>query len=244
MRAVAYTRVSTQEQADSGLSLTGQRERIAAYCTARGWTLVETVTDAGVSGGTLDRPGLRHVLDLVRRHEVEVVCVLKLDRLTRSVKDLGTLLETFDRARVDFSSVTDNFDTSNANGRLVLNVLASVAQWERDIIAERTSDAMQVAKRQGRRVGAVPFGFTLGQDGTTLDPDPAALETVADIADRRRNGESLRRIAGALNAAGVLTAQAKTWTAETVRRVLHNDLYALHVDGFTPETRRREAVAA
>ena len=234
MKAVAYTRVSTQEQAESGLSLTGQQERIAAYCTAREWELVEVVTDAGVSGAKLQRPGLSRVLELVRRREVDVVVVLKLDRLTRSVRDLGDLLERFEKAKVDFSSVTDNFDTSNANGRLVLNVLASVAQWERDIIAERTSDAMQVARAQGRRVGAVPFGFTLALDGETLQADPAAMETVADIADLRRNGESLRGIARVLNAAGVVTAQAKTWTAETVRRVLRNDLYVDLVDGFTP----------
>ena len=122
-RAIAYTRVSTREQAESGLSLDGQAERIAAYCTARGWTLVETVTDAGVSGGTLQRPGLSRVLEQVRRGDVDVVCVLKLDRLTRSVRDLGDLLETFDAADVAFASVTDSFDTTCANGRLVLNVI-------------------------------------------------------------------------------------------------------------------------
>ena len=244
MKAIAYTRVSTQEQADSGLSLTGQRERIAAYCIAREWELVETVTDAGVSGGTLQRPGLSHVLDMVRRGDVDVVVVLKLDRLTRSVKDLGDLLERFEKAQVAFSSVSDNFDTTSANGKLVLNILGSVAQWERDVIAERTSDAMQVARSQGKRVGAVPFGFTLAQDGETLDPDPEALETVAAIADLRRKGESLRSIARTLNAAGIATAQAAAWTAETVRRVLRNDLYTQHVAGWTPEGRRRDVAAA
>ena len=136
---------------------------------------MDTVTDAGLSGATLDRPGLQKVLESVRRHEVDAVVVLKLDRLTRSVKDLGILLEAFDRAGVAFSSVTDSFDTSTANGRLVLNVLGSVAQWERDIIAERTSDALQVKKAQGRRVGAVPFRFSLGPTATNCSPTPNGL---------------------------------------------------------------------
>ena len=238
MKAIGYTRVSTQEQADSGLSMEGQRERIAAYCTARGWTLMEIVTDAGVSGGTLERPGLTAVLEKVRRREVDVVCVLKLDRLTRNVRDLGDLLERFDRADVAFSSVTDNFDTTTANGKLVLNILGSVAQWERDIIAERTSDAMQVARAQGRRVGSVPYGFTLGEDGETLEPDPAKLERVAEIADLRRGGGTLTGIARRLNAIGATAANGGSWFAETVKRVLRNDLYERHVPGFIPEGRR------
>ena len=244
MKAIGYTRVSTQEQADSGLSLEGQRERIAAYCTAKGWTLTEVVTDAGLTGTNMDRPGLSRVLDLVRRRQVDVVVTLKLDRLTRKVRDLGDLLEKFDRAEVAFSSVMDSFDTTCANGRLVLNVLASVAQWEAEANSERTAAAMQVAKRQGRRVGAVPFGFSLADDGATLEPDAEVLETVAYIADLRRKGESLRGIARTLNVAGTRTAQAATWTAEQVRRVLRNDLYTRYVDGFIPESRRREAAAA
>ena len=243
MRAIAYTRVSTQEQAESGLSLTGQRERIAAYCTAKNWELVETVEDAGVSGGTLVRPGLSRVLELVRRRQVDVVVTLKLDRLTRSVRDLGDLVETFDHAQVAFATVTDNFDTTTANGKLVLNILGSVAQWERDIIAERTSDAMQVARSQGRRVGAVPFGFTLTEDGGTLEPDAEKLAVVVEIAEQRRNGGTLRGIARTLNAAGIATAHAATWTAEQVRRVLRNDLYTRYIDGFVPESRRMEAAA-
>jgi len=238
MKAIGYTRVSTREQADSGLSLEGQRERIAAYCTARGWTLGEIVVDAGVSGGTLERPGLSRILETVRRREVDVVVVLKLDRLTRSVKDLGDVLERFERADVAFTSVTDNFDTTTANGKLVLNILGSVAQWERDVIAERTADAMQVARSQGRRVGAVPFAFTLGTDGETLEPDPAKLETVAEIARQRRGGGTLTGIARRLNAIGATAANGGSWFAETVKRVLRNDLYERHVPGFVPEGRR------
>ena len=235
VKAVAYTRVSTQEQADSGLSLEGQEKRIAAYCEAREWELVGVISDAGFSGGTLQRPGLQRVLELVKRGEVDVVCVLKLDRLTRSVKDLGTLLETFDKKQVAFSSVSDNFDTSCANGRLILNVLGSVAQWEREIISERTEDALAVKKAQHRRVGELPFGFTLAEDGDALTPNEKQLETVAQVAEWRRAGGSLNGIARQLNALGIATAKGSTWAAQTVKRVLRNNLYVDFIPGFVPE---------
>lgn len=235
MRAIGYTRVSTREQADSGLSLEGQERRIRAYCEAREWELAGIITDAGLSGGNMNRPGLSQVLELVRTGAVDVVCVLKLDRLTRSVKDLGILLEAFDRKGVAFSSVSDNFDTSTANGRLVLNVLGSVAQWERDIIAERTSDALQVKKTSHRRTGELPFGFGLADDGDTLLPQAEQLETVAQVAEWRREGATLNGIAQRLNALGVATAKGGTWAAQTVKRILQNSTYVDFVAGFVPE---------
>lgn len=225
MDVIGYIRVSTQEQADSGLSLEGQEKRIRAYCEAKDWVLVEVVTDASESGGDLKRPGLQRVLELIRQRTVDGLVVLKLDRLTRSVKDLGILLDAFERAAVAFSSVTDNFDTSTANGRLVMNLLASVAQWERDIIAERTTDALAVKKARRERVGAVPFGFRLGEDGAKLLPVPGQLATVRDMAEWRREGASLNGIARRLNDVGAASAQGGRWAAKTVRGILRNNLY-------------------
>lgn len=148
MKAVCYLRVSTREQAEEGVSLAAQEEKTKAYCVARGWECIGVLRDEGVSGGSLDRPGLQEALDLCRRGEAQALVVLKLDRLTRSVRDLGFLLEdVFDRHHVAFASVADNFDTSTANGRLILNVLGSVAQWEREIIVERTTDALAHKKK-------------------------------------------------------------------------------------------------
>lgn len=235
MRAVGYIRVSTQEQADSGLSLEGQEKRIRAYCEAKAWQLEEVIVDAGESGSNTNRPGLQRVRDMVRRREVEVVVVLKLDRLTRSVKDLGILLEELEKTQVAFSSVTDNFDTTTANGRLVMNVLASVAQWERDIIVERTTDALAVKKSRHERVGAVPFGFSLAKDGKGLEPVPEQLATVEQIATMRREGIGLNAIARALNAAEVATAQGGRWAAKTIRGIVRNSLYSGVVPHFTQE---------
>ena len=235
MKAIGYVRVSTQEQADSGLSLQDQETRIRAYCQAKGWDLVEVLVDAGASGANTNRPGLRQVLAMVRHREVDVICVLKLDRLTRSVKDLGLLLEEFEHHQVAFSSVTDNFDTTTANGRLVMNVLASVAQWERDIIAERTRDALAVKKASLRRTGEIPFGFKLDDDGDRLLPDVDQLQTVDRITDRRRQGATLRAIADELNLLRVTSAKGGRWAAKTVRSILRNTIYRGLVPGFEPE---------
>lgn len=221
MRAVCYLRVSTREQAEEGVSLAAQEEKTRAYCVARDWTCAGVIADEGASGGTLDRPGLQEALDLCRRGEVEVVVVLKLDRLTRSVKDLGDLLEgVFDpKTGADFASVSDNFDTSTANGRLVLNILASVAQWEREIIIERTTDALAHKKAAGRRSGQVPFGFDLAGDGDTLLRVPGELAIIDELRARREAGETLQALADDLNGRGVPTKNGGRWWPATVANI-------------------------
>jgi hypothetical protein len=140
IKAIGYVRVSTDEQAADGVSLAAQEHKIRMYAELYGIELVEVVVDAGQSAKTLDRPGLRRVLDLLRQRKVEGVIVAKLDRLTRSVADLNTLIDTFfcERAGRQLWSVADSIDTRTAAGRLVLNILGSVGQWERETIAERT----------------------------------------------------------------------------------------------------------
>jgi len=236
MKAIGYVRVSTQEQTESGLSLDSQRRKIEAFCEAKDWRLTEIVSDPGLSGGNMQRPGLQDVLRKVKKREVDVVVVLKLDRLTRSVKDLCTLLEGFDKAGVAFSSVSDNFDTSTANGRLVLNILGSVNQWERDVISERTRDALAEKKAQHRRsAGEIPFGFTIAHDSDFLLPVDRQLETVGRIAEWRRSGESLNAIARKLNALGVATKKGGRWAAQTIKVIVRNSLYSDFVPGFASE---------
>lgn len=226
MRAICYLRVSTREQADEGVSLAAQEEKTRAYCTARGWECAGVIADEGLSGSSLDRPGLQEALDLCRRREVDVLVVLKLDRLTRSVKDLGELLEGVfhPKTGADFASVSDNFDTSTANGRLVLNILASVAQWEREIIVERTVDALAHKKANGRRTGQVPFGFSLADDGDHLLPVPGELEIIDELRARRGGGETLQAIADDLNAREIATKNGGRWWARTVANIATAEL--------------------
>ena len=224
MKAICYLRVSTREQAEGGVSLDHQEAKTRAYCEARDWTCEKVIRDEGWSGGTLDRPGLAEALRMIRKGEAQALVVLKLDRLTRKVADLGYLVDhVFDRYDVAFSSVQDNFDTSTANGRLVLNILGSVAQWERDIIAERTADALAHKKAQGRRTGEVPYGYDLAEDGDTLLPNADELGIIREVQARREEGETLQGIADELNGREVPTKKGARWWPGTIRNLLSAD---------------------
>jgi DNA invertase Pin-like site-specific DNA recombinase len=172
-KAVGYIRVSTDSQAEHGVSLEAQKAKIEAYAALYELTLVDIVVDAGVSAKTLDRPGLTRALAMLRKGEASALLVAKLDRLTRSVKDLGTLVEDyFASDKITLLSVADAIDTRTAAGRLVLNVLGSVAQWERETIGERTSEAMAHKREQGQRTSLhAPYGFQIDDDGKTLVAD-------------------------------------------------------------------------
>jgi site-specific DNA recombinase len=218
MRVVGYIRVSTEEQAVGGVSLDSQRAKVAGYASLYNLDLVAVEVDAGVSAKTLDRPGLKAALDRLDRGEADGILVTKLDRLTRSVADLAVLLDRYfgDRAGRQLFSVGDNIDTRTAAGRLVLNVLMSVAQWERETVVERTRDAVRHKQACGHRVGQVPYGKRLADDGRTLLEDPAEAEVLAEIRRRRAAGETLRSIAGDLQARGVPTKNGKPWLFSTI----------------------------
>lgn len=168
MKAIGYVRVSTEKQADHGVSLSAQAEKIKAMAVVQGVELVDVIEDAGASAGTLDRAGMKKLLALVDSGKVQTVIIAKLDRLTRSVKDLALILERFNKKGVSLVSVADSLDTGSASGRLVLNIMVSVSQWEREAIGERTRDALAHKKANGQRVGNIPFGFTLGAEGSLI----------------------------------------------------------------------------
>ena len=140
-RTIAYLRVSTEKQADKGVSLDAQRAKVAAYAELYDLMLVETIVDAGESAKSLDRPGLQRALAMLKEGHAEALLVVKLDRLTRSVVDLGTLVDRyFAPGKAALLSVGEQIDTRSAAGRLVLNVLASVSQLEREAIGEAHCD--------------------------------------------------------------------------------------------------------
>ena len=219
MRAIGYVRVSTEDQAQGGVSLEAQEEKIQAYCLAKGWDLIKVIKDGGFSAKDLNRPGMQEILKGCKKEEFDVLVILKLDRLTRSVKDLGYLVEdVFGRNNIAFSSIQDNFDTSTANGRMVMNILATIAQWERDIISERTREAMQFMKNSLKLVGAVPFGFDL-VDGQ-LEPNPDEMGVVRRVVVMRENGQSYQKIAAHLNNQEVPSKNGGSWHPKTVMGVL------------------------
>jgi site-specific DNA recombinase len=165
MKTVGYLRVSIDKQADRGVSLDAQAEKIKAMAVVHNAELVDIIVDGGESAKSLQRPGMERLLELVDGKKVQAVMIAKLDRLTRSVKDLCELLERFERRGVALISVAESLDTSSAAGRLVLNIMTAVSQWEREAIGERTRDAMSHRRSNGERVGNIRFGYRLGADG-------------------------------------------------------------------------------
>ncbi len=221
-KAIGYTRVSPRDQAASSVSLVSQRMKIEAYAVLHDLELAEVIEDAGYSAKSLDRPGMTKLLSLIRDRRVGVVIVAKLDRITRSVRDLGELIDLFQRSGVEFASVADHIDTSTASGRLVLNVMGSVSQWEREAIGERTSEALAVMRSNGRRISRhAPYGYTLNGQGWIEDErEQKAVQVMRTL---RAEGLSLRQIAAELDRQGHHNRSGRRLSAQTIANVLNRE---------------------
>jgi DNA invertase Pin-like site-specific DNA recombinase len=208
-KVITYTRVSTTEQADSGLGLSAQSHSIGAALTARGWTSARSLTDEGVSGSIAPekRPQLAEALRMLAAGEATTLVVAKLDRATRSVADLCHLLDLSDRQGWDFIALDLGIDTSTPLGRAMAQMAGVFSELERKMIGQRTSDALAALKANGRRLGR-----------------PVELHEAVRIriASERAQGESLRAIAGSLTEDGIQTARGGAWHASTVRAVLQS----------------------
>jgi DNA invertase Pin-like site-specific DNA recombinase len=202
VNAIGYVRVSTDEQAREGVSLENQREKISAYCALNDLTLLETIADEGLSAKNLNRTGIQNLITLVKQGKVDAVILYKLDRLSRSVKDIIGLIELFEKHKVAFHSILDKVDTKSATGRFFLNILSSLSQLERELIGERTHEALSHKIRKGERVGHVPYGYTLAPDGKTLLEDPTEQEGIALIQELHAKGLGYRAICRELTAKG------------------------------------------
>ncbi|CAN5614465.1 hypothetical protein BH09MYX1_BH09MYX1_33720 [soil metagenome] len=224
-RVVGYVRVSTEHQSDGGVSLEAQRTKLEAYALALDLELVAIEEDAGLSAKTLARPALQRALAMLATGTAEGLLVTKLDRLTRSVRDLGELVERYFASTYSLLSVSDSIDTRSAAGRLVLNVLASVAQWEREATGERTRDALAHLKASGVQLGGMALGWEHG-DETDAHGRRVIREvedggaTIKSILALRAEGLTLRAIAARLTAESRRTKRGGKWAAETVRLVL------------------------
>ncbi len=225
-QAIAYLRVSTEEQAAEGVSLDAQEDRIRAYAALRGLELVELVCDPGVSAGkTLAaREGGGRLLEVVRRGRARAVIAYKLDRLFRDAADCLTVTAGWDKAGVALHLVDlggQSIDTGSALGRFFLTVIAGAAEMERNLVRERTALAM-ARKRERREFcgGEPPYGWRLGADGVHLEPEP--VEQAVAVAARRLRGRglSLRQVAARLEGRGLRPRSGGRWYATTVQRLL------------------------
>ena len=223
IRAIGYVRVSTEEQAKEGISIEAQSDKLRQYAELYDIELVDIVVDAGASAKSLHRVGLESALDALQGGRADALLIYKLDRLTRSVADLGRLIsEYFEMYQL--LSVSDHIDTRSANGRLILNVLASVSQWERETVVERTQNSLQYMKQQRQVYNHLPLGYA-DSDGKLVPIDDEQL-TIAEVLDMRRRGLSMHKIADALNNRGIVGKRGGRFYASTIRAILSNDIHA------------------
>lgn len=214
-RCAIYTRKSTEEGLEQEFnSLDAQREAAEAYIASQkheGWTCVpDRYDDGGFSGGTMERPALRRLLTDVEAGRVDCIVVYKVDRLSRSLLDFARIMAVLDDRGVSFVSVTQQFNTTSSMGRLTLNILLSFAQFEREIIAERTRDKMSAARRKGRWIGGVPvLGYDLDAQGGGIVVNEAEAERVRAIFGLYLEHESLADTLREIHRRGWTT---KAWT--------------------------------
>lgn len=220
--AIGYIRVSTTGQVDDGVSLDAQRDRIAAWCLANGHELAAVHVDAGISGKRSDnRPALQAALDDVCRRR-GVLVVYSLSRLARSTKDTLAISERIEKADADLVSLSEKIDTTSAAGKMVFRMLAVLAEFERDLVAERTTCAMQHKRHRGERIGRVPYGFDLAADGVQLVENQDEQRVLHLVAELRAAGYSLRAIADELTTRGIQTkGRTERWSFSTVQRILN-----------------------
>jgi site-specific DNA recombinase len=220
-----YCRVSTDEQAREGLSLAEQEQRLIAYCKAMGWDEeIKLFIDDGYSAKNLERPKLESLLNAVQSREVSRVIVTKLDRMSRKLKDLLALIDTFEENKVSFISIGEMFDTHTPSGRLTLHVLGAVAEFERERIRERVVENMHHAAKKGKWLTQHPYGYRL--DGDTLKVYLPEAEVVKKIYNQYLDkGLGFFTIAKKLNEQGIPSRHNKEWSLRAVKLLLQNPVY-------------------
>ena len=227
-RAVAYVRVSTDEQAASGHGLESQDRAVRAFAESQGYDLVEVVTDPGVSGATrpADRPGFARVLDLAAARAFTVLLVYKFDRLAREIRyAVTTVSDLAEHHEVVIRSVTEPIDTATPMGRTLFAILAGMAENERFVIRDRTAGGRVVkATKGGFAGGQAPYGYERDHQGG-LRIVPAQARVVRRIYEERRGRRTLQAIADGLNADDVPAPRGGRWSVASVAYLLDNPKY-------------------
>lgn len=229
LRCAIYTRKSSEEGLDMEFnSLDAQRDACSAYIASQrseGWVeLAEHYDDGGISGATLERPGLKRLLADIEERRVDVVVVYKIDRLSRALMDFAKLIDVFDRNDVTFVSVTQAFNTTTSMGRLTLNILLSFAQFEREVIGERIRDKFAASRKRGMWMGGyVPLGYAVKDRKLVINKPEAAI--VRMIFERFVEVGSATAVARALAAEGVRTRKGRFIDKGFLYKLLNNRVY-------------------
>lgn len=216
-QAIGYIRVSTDRQATEGVSLEAQEAKIRAWADLNDYELVGIYSDEGISGSSMTkRDGLKAALKEVKSGMALVA--YSLSRLSRSVEDTLAISRQLDKIGADMVSLSEKIDTTGAAGRMIFNMLAVLAQFERDQIAERTQSALRHKKATGKVYSPTPYGFE-AINGELIKV-AAEADVVAEIVEARKSGQTLQQIADGLNAQGIPTKMGKAWQPATIHLLL------------------------
>src|SRR3989344_4867750 len=172
-KAGIYVRVSTEEQAKEGISIDAQIERCRAFCTARGWKVFKLYTDAGYSAGSMNRPALKNMMDDINAKKFTILLVYKIDRFSRKLKDLITILEELKEKNINFTSVTEQIDTTSAMGEAFFQIIGVFAQLERGMVKERVELAFDRKIKFGEVLYRAPLGYAFKNKKLVLDTENA-----------------------------------------------------------------------
>lgn len=221
MKVIGYSRVSTAKQVSEGVSLDAQKAKIQAWADLNDYEMLAIYTDAGITGRRVDiRDGLQNALDAACKHKATLV-VYSLSRLARNTRETLEISERLRKAGANLVSLSESIDTTTASGKMVFGVLAVLAQFESDQTSERVTEAMAYAKAQGRRVGAIPYGYQLSDDGNSLIVDETEQGYISLIRELRQSGLTLRAIASELEKRGIFTKQGlQKWSPKVLNDIL------------------------
>ncbi len=222
MRVVSYIRVSKLSTDDQlGISLSVQEHKIKQYAELYNHTIIGVVKDVGLSAKNMNREGFLKIIDMVKKKEIEGVIIYKLDRLTRNVGDLSEIIDLFNNNKISLISISENLDSITATGRMVLNMICTVAQWERETIGERTSAVLKYKRDKGLKYTKDPiYGFKLQQN--QLKPIQEEQDTINIILDLFNNGVSYSSISNQLNMKKLKPRSGKYWFPQQIKRIVQN----------------------
>ncbi len=242
LRAAIYARVSTEDQAVDGFSISAQVNRLGKYCRARQWKISEEYLDKGYSGRNPNRPSYQRML--ADREKWDVLLVLKMDRIHRNSKNFAIMMDKLKDWGKEFNSMQESFDTTTAMGRFVMDIIQRIAQLESEQIAERVKMGMsQKAKKGEGYLGfGEPYGFCYSDD--SLEVNETEAEVVRRIFSLYAEGNTLSEIADRLNNEVVPTKRGGKWRKQTISKMLKNPLYCGYMewDGIVRQAPHQEIV--
>jgi DNA invertase Pin-like site-specific DNA recombinase len=248
-RFCGYVRVSTDEQARHGVSLDVQRAKLVSYAAAMDLELVEVFADEGASAKNLKRPGIQAALAAIHEGRADGLLVCKLDRLTRSLMDLNHLVKQHfsEAAGKSLVSMGESINTRTASGRMVLNLLGTVAEWERETIGERTREGLAFLKASGVRLGGSGLGWDHGpmieeDQRRAIVANPTELALLARIRKFRASGCTLQWIADKMNTEGEPTKRGGKWYPSTIAYLCKNLEPAAEIVEVFGESRIRQRI--